>query len=70
MIVYDPFWQTLKNSGISQYRLIKEFKVSNGLLDRMRKNKDISLYSINLLCSILHCNVQDICCYVPDEKSK
>ena len=69
MIVYDVFFETLKQKGITQYRLIKEFKVSHGLLDRMRKNKDISIYSLNTLCSILQCDVGDICRYVPDEKN-
>ena len=68
MIVYDRFFETLKKTGMTQYRLLKEHKVSHGLLDRMRKNQDISMYSVNLLCSILHCQVEDICRFVPDEE--
>ena len=71
MIVYDPFFETLKKTGMTQYRLLKEYKVSHGLLDRMRKNLDISMYSVNLLCEILHCQVEDICRYVsPEELEK
>ena len=68
MIVYDPFFETLKKTGMTQYRLLKEYKVSHGLLDRMRKNLDISMYSVNLLCEILHCQVEDICRYIPSEE--
>lgn len=67
MIVYDPFFETLKKRGFTQYRLIKEYKISHGLLDRMRKNLDISLYSVNLLCGILDCDIEDICRYVPED---
>ena len=67
MIVYDPFFETLKRSGMSQYRLLKEYKISHGLLDRMRKNQHISMYSVNVLCHILHCRVEDICKYIPDD---
>ena len=67
MIVYDPFFETLKKRGFTQYRLIKEYRISHGLLDRMRKNLDISLYSVNLLCGILDCDIEDICKYVPDD---
>ena len=67
MIVYDPFFETLKKRGFTQYLLIKEYKISHGLLDRMRKNLDISLYSVNLLCGILDCDIEDICRYVPED---
>ncbi len=69
VIVYDVFFDTLKKKGMTQYKLIKDYKVSHGLLDRMRKNKDISIYSVNMLCSILQCSVEDICRYVPDKTS-
>ena len=67
MIVFDPFWETMRLKGITQYQLIKEYRVSHGLLDRMRKNQVISLYSVNKLCQILNCQVSDVCMYVPGE---
>ena len=70
MIVYDPFFETLKMKGFTQYRLLKEYKISHGLLDRMRKNQDISLYSVNLLCEILQCNIEEICRFVPENDDK
>ena len=67
MIVYDKLWATMKERGVSQYRLIREHQFSNGQLDRLRKNQNISTYTNNLLCKILHCRVEDILEYVPDE---
>ncbi len=69
MIVYDRLWATMKERGISQYRLIREYQFSNGQLDRLRKNGNISTYTINLLCKILHCRVEDILEYVEEEPS-
>ncbi len=60
MISYTPFWNTLKKKQISQYQLINKYKVSAGQLSRMRKNDDISTHTINMLCEILDCRVEDI----------
>lgn len=68
MISYAPFWATLKRKGISQYVLQKEYKVSGGVLDRMRKNESITATTINDLCSILECSVSEILEYIPDER--
>lgn len=66
MIVYDRFWATLKEKGISQYALIHTYNVSTGLLDRLRKNENINTYSINSLCQILHCEIEDIARFIED----
>ena len=36
-------WNTLKEKGVSQYKLIKEYKISTGQLDRLRKNGNVSI---------------------------
>ena len=38
MIVYDKLWVTMKEKGVSQYKLIKEYHIRTGQLDRLRKN--------------------------------
>lgn len=68
MIVYDRFWKTLKEKGITQYALINQYHISTGLLDRLRKNENINTYTINNLCHILHCNIEDIARFVEVEE--
>ena len=63
MIVYDRLWDTMKEKGISQYALIKKYKISTGQLDRLRKNENVSTHTLDLLCSILNCNFEDIAEY-------
>lgn len=60
MISYKPFWQTLENSRLNQYQLIRYYGISPGQLDRIRKNMYISTRTIERLCDILNCNPQDI----------
>ncbi|MBC5689265.1 helix-turn-helix transcriptional regulator [Mediterraneibacter sp. NSJ-55] len=67
MISYSPFWHTLKAKNITQYQLIKNYNVSAGQLSRMRANQNISTHTIDMLCSILDCKVEDILIYVKTE---
>lgn len=63
MIVFDKLWITLKEKNISQYKLIKEHGISTGQLDRLRKNGNVNTYTLDLLCEILDCRLEDIAEY-------
>lgn len=63
MIKYDRLWTTLKLKNISQYTLIKEYKISTGQLDRLRKNENVSTHTLDTLCKILECELSDIAEY-------
>ena len=67
MIRYDPFWETLKRKNISQYKLIHDHGVDNAQLQRMRDNAVIKTSTIDNLCRILDCTVDEIMVYVPDK---
>ena len=63
MIVYNKLWDTMKRKGVSQYKLIKVYGISTGQLDRLRKNDNISTYTLDKLCSVLNCRLEDIAEY-------
>lgn len=69
MIVYDKLWKTMQLKGVSQYKLIRVYGISTGQLDRLRKNDNVSTYTLNSLCRILDCSLSDIAEYVPDDKN-
>lgn len=66
MISYEPLYKTMKEKGISTYKLINEFGVSRSLLDRLKHNKPINTTTINDLCKFLNCRVEDILVYIAD----
>ena len=68
MISYEPFYQTLKNKSITTYKLINTYGISRSLLDRLKHNKPISTVTIDDLCKILNCQVDEILLYTPDDK--
>ncbi len=63
MITYEPFYITLKKKNISTYKLINEYNISRSLLDRLKHNKPITTVTINDLCRILNCNIEEIIKY-------
>lgn len=67
MVVYTPFWETLKTSDESTYTLIKNHHISSSTIDKLRKNKPLNTTTINDLCRILNCDVEQIMKYIPSE---
>ena len=70
MITYEPFYKTMKDRGITTYKLIRDFNISRSLIDRLKHNKPISTVTLNDLCNILNCDVDGIMYHVPDEPDK
>ena len=66
MISYKPLYRTLKEKGVSTYKLINEYHISRSLLDRLKHDKPITTVTINDLCRILNCSVAEILEYVPE----
>ena len=70
MIDYSPFWETLKNSNENWYTLTNKHNLSHSTLHRLKHNKDISTRTINDLCILLNCQVEDIVRFVPEQKKE
>ncbi|MCX4297562.1 MAG: helix-turn-helix transcriptional regulator [Lachnospiraceae bacterium] len=60
MISYQPLWSTMKERGITKYQLIYHWGISSNTLRRMGHGEPISSSTLNELCLILNCRVQDI----------
>ena len=69
MISYDNLWNIMKEKGITQYALIKQYHVSPGQITRLKRNESVSTHTIEVFCKILDCEVEDIMKYIPDDRS-
>ena len=67
MITYEKLWVTMKEKGITQYKLINEYHISAGQLSRLRANTYVSTHTLDILCNILDCNIEDIVTHYPDK---
>ena len=68
MITYDPLWETMRRKGVSTYTLIRDYCFSRGTLDSLKHNRNISTATLNDLCNILSCDVQDVLRHIPDQE--
>jgi len=66
MISYQPFWITLKTKNISTYTLREKHNISPNTLTRMKNNQYLSMRTIEDLCKILNCRIEDIAEYIKD----
>lgn len=60
----------MKEKGITQYALIKQYGVSPGQITRLKRNESVSTHTIEMFCKILNCDVGDIMEYIADENKK
>ena len=68
MIKYDKLWETMKDKGITQYMLVKEYNISKSLLHRLRNNQGVNMNTIDTLCDILDCDIEDIATHYTSEE--
>ncbi len=66
MISYRPFYETLYRKNITEYYLIFKQGVTANTLHRMKHGKPITTTTLNTLCEILDCRVEDVLLYIPD----
>ena len=59
MIDFIPLWETMKEKEATQYQLLKN-GIDNKTLDTLKKNKNITLVTLEKLCRILSCTPNDI----------
>lgn len=66
MIIYDKLWQRLKDKGISQTKLYKEYGISRAQIYRLKHNEVVKTSTLDMLCEILECeDISDIVSYIP-----
>lgn len=59
VVDYSPLWETMKRKGVTQYALIQS-GVDRRTLDWLKKNKNITMLTLEKLCNILECTPNDI----------
>ena len=59
MLDYTPLWETMEKKGISQYRLLKS-GIDNKTLDALKKGNNITLLTLEKLCTILDCTPNEV----------
>ena len=69
MIVYNRLWDTMALKGVTQYKLITN-GISHSTLSRLKKNQTVNTDTLDKLCIILKCNIEDIVEYIEEQARK
>ena len=67
MIVYKDILRKLSAAGWTSYRLRNEKILSEETMQRIRTGGVLKTDSLDKICKLLNCPIEEIICYVPDE---
>lgn len=67
---FKPLWETMKQKGITTYNLTEDYGVSRGTLDNLKHDRNVTLLTIDRMCEILDCKIENVVVYVKNEKKK
>ena len=68
MIRYTPLWKTMAEQGATTYTLRFKHGMSHATVQRLQADMPVSTHTLDKLCTILNCRVEDIIEYVPNDK--
>ncbi len=67
MIVFDKLWSVMREKGVSTYQLREKCGIDSKTVRRLRTNDNMETKTLNKLCTVLDCRLEDIAEYVPDK---
>lgn len=67
MIIFDKLWILMEQKGVTTYKLRETCGIDSKTIRRLKANDNIETKTLNKLCAILDCKLEDIAQYVPDK---
>ena len=59
LIDFSPLWDTMRERNVTQYYLLQN-GIDNKTLDSLKKNRNITLLTLEKLCDIIGCTPNDV----------
>ena len=66
MIVFDRLWKVRKEKNVSTYQLREKCGIDSKTVRRLRANENIETKTLDKLCTVLSCQLEDIAEYRPN----
>ena len=66
MVSYAPLWRTMERCGATTYTLQVKGGISSSTIRRLKAGDSVSTNTLDALCKILNCTIQDIVEYLPE----
>ena len=68
MISYDRLWKVMNERGVTTYTLQYKGGISSSTIRRLKAGDSVSTNTLDALCKIIGCTLNDIVEFLPDEK--
>ena len=68
MIVFDKLWETMRRQGMSTYALREQCGIDSKTVRRLKANENVETKTLDKLCVVLSCRLEDIAEFVPNVK--
>ena len=66
MICFDKLWKRMEEKGITTYQLREKCGIDSKTIRRLKANENMETKTLNKLCTVLDCRLEDIAQYIPD----
>lgn len=66
MIRFDRLWKTMEQKNVTTYQLREQCGIDSKTVRRLKANENIETKTLNKLCDVLQCRLEDIAEYIPD----
>ena len=68
MIIFNKLWGVMKEKGVSTYMLREKCSIDSKTIRRLKANMNMETNTLNKLCEVLNCRLEDIAEYIPDKE--
>lgn len=68
MVQYNPLWKTMSDKKVTTYTLRVKYGMGHATVQRLQRNMPVSTHTLDRLCKILSCRLEDIAEYIPDDE--
>ena len=68
LISYEPLWKTMEENGMTTYTLINKYGINPRTINNLKHNQSITMYTLERLCQILHCQAESIVRFVSENE--
>lgn len=66
MVCFDRLWKTMESRNVSTYQLREQCGFDSKTIRRLKANENMETKTLNKLCDVLHCRLEDIAEYIPE----
>lgn len=67
-ISYNKLWKILIDRDMNKTELRTYAKISTNAIAKMGKNEPVSMYTMDKICKVLHCNIGDVMDFIADDE--